>query len=114
MSFKRKVMHKLMKIFLLRKAKTCKLMFVGWNFEQRQDDSVLMNQTSSVQGLEELDLDMVKGSDSREVLGRRQQCKFRSGMGSLNWFATSTMPQITFDVLTLSMRFGKSCVQDYK
>ena len=65
------------------------------------------------------ELGPLKSEDFRDNLircieNRKEQKIFRSAVGSLNWFAGCTMPQLSFDVMTLSMKFGKATVRDLK
>ena len=71
-----------------------------------------LNQHDYIAGIEEISLS--NASDSTRLLDKKEQREYRRACGALNWVATQSRPDISFDVAVLSSKLGQPNVKDVK
>ena len=54
----------------------------------------------------------LRGCDKTEVASDVYQKKFRAAVGSVNWLCGNTRPDLSYEVMELSTKFGKATVSD--
>jgi hypothetical protein len=75
-----------------------KFAFYEWNLEHNED------------GNRKVDLTELTEMKKEELLSDVWQKRFRSIVGSPNWLAISALPEISFRVMILAIKFGKDDV----
>ena len=56
----------------------------------------------------------LRGKGKEEKVNSEVQQMFRAAVGSVNWVSGNTRPDLAYEVMELSMKFGRATVQDVR
>ena len=65
-----------------------------------------------VQSVKEVEVHSTSSRHKHDALNDREHAQFKSGVGQLNLIANQTRPDISFDVMYLSMKAKNAKVED--
>ena len=105
------VVSKFKKDFMIGTAESGAFKYIGLNIRQLEN-GIIMDQESYIKSLHQVDICHRKGKRKDLSLNSEETHLYRSVVGQLNWIGTQTRPDISFDVCSLSMRFGKCTIGD--
>ena len=105
------VIAKLKKHFLVGIVDSGHFKYVGLNVKQK-DKGISLDQESYIKGLNQIEISQKKCQKKDMGLNDEEVHQYRSVVGQLNWIGTQTRPDISFDVCSLSVRFGKCTMGD--
>lgn len=77
--------------------------YVGLNIQQQKDGSISIDQEEYGSELKEIRLENGRKSDKQSSLKETEAEALKSLAGQLNWIATQTRPDISYDALELNM-----------
>lgn len=109
--FKEYVISRLKKDFPVGATDSGQFKYVGVNIKQGSS-GISIDQESYMKSLQPVDVSQRKSQRKDMYLNEEEMHRYRSVVGQLNWVGTQTRPDISFDVCSLSMRFGKCTVGD--
>ena len=110
--FRVSVIEKIKKKFVVRSEESTKFKYVGLDIEQKED-KIIISQDKYVETLEAIPIPTL-GDD---VMSPDDETSGRKVNGKLNWIATQTRPDLSFDVSEFStfMKKGKlECIKQAK
>ena len=84
--------------------------FLGSNIQQNKDHSIEFSQSDYIQDVDQADLEINKDKDRK--LSREEQYNYRAICGQLNWIASQSRPDISYDVCQLSTKLNSANVRD--
>ena len=111
--FQRKVIGEFTNMFTAGSQDHTDFVYVGWHLRQ-STEGITLSQDNYVEKVSKPDMDKLKDRDGEEVLNEEEQTNFRRMVGSINWLAMNTRPDICFDAMELACNFGKARVKDSK
>ena len=76
------------------------------------DHGICLDQMHYISTLKPISLSRQRASKTTSELSEREKQEFRCALGQLNWIATSSRPDIAFDVCQLSVIFSKATIGD--
>ena len=85
--------------------------YVGLNL-RKEDDNVIIDQDHLVEQLEAPDMKEISSMKKEDKLPEKFQTVFRSLVSKLNMFSMTARPDITFDVKSLTTKYGKALKLD--
>ena len=109
--FEEIVISKLKKDFLVGTTDTGNFKYVGLDIKQEKE-GIKLDQENYIKSLHQIEISQRKSQRKNMNLNEEEMHQFRSLVGQLNWIGTQTRPDISFDVCYLSMKFGKSTIDD--
>jgi transposase InsO family protein/G:T-mismatch repair DNA endonuclease (very short patch repair protein) len=109
--FSQNVMNKITQKFKIGKEEDTAFRYVGVNVQQTKEN-IIIDQDHFIQELEPINLSAHQASNKQKALNKSEQRQFRSLVGQLNWVSTTTRPDISFEVLELSMMFKHPTIAD--
>ena len=112
--FNNQVMKKLRDTVLVGSAERKKFTYVGWELEQNKAHEIQVSQSNFLGNLQDLELKDLRKVNKSEELGEKWQREFRSAVGGLNWLSCNTRPDLAFDIMELSTRFGHANAEDLR
>ena len=104
-SFLEEVIDKLRTIFLIGSEESNSFKYLGLNISE-EEDCITLSQKSYIKSLQEMKVDMNINKDT--VLSTSQQSELRAMCGQLNWIATQSRPDISYDVCQLSTKLNSA------
>lgn len=107
--FEECVMSRLKKDFLVGTTDSGQFKYVGINIKQ-EAGGISLDQEHYIKSLHQVEISQKKGQRKDMNLNEDEMHRYRSVVGQLNWIGTQTRPDISFDVCSLSMRFGKCTI----
>ena len=110
--FKHNVIQKLREMFLVGSTGKDMFSYIGMDVTMAEN-GIIMSQIKYVNKLSALNLDIARKMEKDSALDKSEHERFRKIVGQLNWVAQHTRPDLMFEVLELSMKLSKPCVQDY-
>ena len=110
-NFEKHIILKLEKDFLIGATDSGQFKYVGINIKQ-EIDGISLDQESYIKSLNQVEISQKRSQRKEMPLNEEETHQYRSVVGQLNWIGTQTRPDISFDVCSLSMRFGKCTVGD--
>ena len=87
--------------FKISKEESITLNYIGIQIEQTKDN-IILHQTEYKEELEEAEIDQVRVTEVDEELNEEEKKSLKSIIGKLNWLATQSCPEISFEVCGLS------------
>ena len=87
--------------------------YVGMNV-QRFDNHITVNQDHYIKALEVPDMTPFADLSPDEILEEKSQGIFRSCVGKIGWLCAHSRPDLSFDYIDLSSKFGKATVKDFR
>ena len=109
--FEEYVISSLKEDFLVGTTDSGQFKYVGIHINQGSD-GISLDQGSYIKSLQQVEMSQKKCQRKDMPLNEEEIHQYRSVVGQLNWVGTQTRPDISFDVCSLSMRFGKCTVGD--
>lgn len=109
--FKSSVVELLKKCFLIGDTNCGSFKYLGVHLSTDDDGCIGVDQSDYIRLLEEINLDG-KHRQRADELTDAEKNDYRALVGQLNWVATQTRPDASFDVCELSSVFDKARVDD--
>ena len=112
--FEINIIENLKKIFLISKQCRDNFIYVGLSLIQ-EDDKIEVHQDHYIKDTKLINID--KDGTNRgqhSAINNTERKQLRSTIGMLNWIATQTRPDISFDVCQASVSFKDATVKDLK
>ena len=110
-TFDTEVMEKLRCRFVAGKLVDSDFSYVGFHIKQ-DAHSITLDQSEYVKKLDRPSIEPQRMLEKDSELTPKEYTLFRSIVGSMNWLAHGTRPDILFDLIDLSMKFNKATVED--
>ena len=109
--FDSEIMDKLRRRFVAGKLADSDFSYVGFRIQQ-DAQGIVLDQTKYVSEMNFGTLTPERMTMKKSELSDKEYTLFRSIVGSMNWLAHGTRPDILFDLIDLSMKFNKANVED--
>ena len=106
------VVKKLREIFLVGSTGKDMFSYIGLDVTMA-NNGIVMSQIKYVNKLNASNLEITRKTEKASDLDKCEHEQFRKIVGQLNWAAQHTRPDLMFEVLELSMKLNRPCVQDY-
>ncbi|XP_018008572.1 uncharacterized protein LOC108666247 [Hyalella azteca] len=110
--FRDTVINSLKDKFLIGTTSHGSFKYIGVHLERDSAGGIGLSQDDYVRSLEEVKLEEKHKRSRSDVLSEMEKRDYRALVGQLNWIATQTRPDISFDVCELSSVFDKARVDD--
>lgn len=111
-NFEKSIMKGLASMFLVGSSSgNGSFRYVGINVEQ-DSKGISVHQSEYVSAIKPMDLINRSLKDKEVLLDEKEKHEYRSLVGQLNWIATQTRPDLSFDVCVLSSVFHTARVAD--
>ena len=101
------IIEKLKSIFTVGMECESKFKYIGHMIEQRED-RVIMHQSPYIESVDAI----VVSGPKEKLLDPEEQSMYRAICGQLNWIASHSRPDISFDVCYLSTKLNSATVGD--
>ena len=85
--------------------------YVGLDITQTEE-SVIAEQNNYISSIQPIPISLKRKSEKHAKLNQEEISELRAVIGQLNWLSTSTRPDISFDVLELSMAIKHPLAED--
>ena len=109
--FDSEIMDKLRNRFVAGKLVDSDFSYVGFRIIQ-DSQGITLDQSDYVNKLNAGSIEPSRMIDMQSELTSKEYTSFRSIVGSMNWIAHGSRPDILFDLIDLSMKFNKAAVED--
>ena len=106
------VVCKLRASFKISKTSKSVMSYIGLEIE-KQYDHIVLSQKKYMDRVSVCNISVDRRLLKESTLEPLEHEQFRRMVGQLNWAARQTRPDLMFDVLELSMKLTKPCVQDF-
>ena len=110
--FVENVIERLRKAFLVGSTGKEAFSYIGLDVVT-SESGIVLTQSKFVDKLRASPLSVDRRTQKDSKLDKYEHEQFRKTVGQLNWAAQHTRPDLVFEVLELSMKLTKPCVQDY-
>ena len=110
--FEREVIQKLRQVFLLGSEESEIFRYLGLHIHQQSDKVIKVNQMPQAEGLQEPNLSPERRMQKDSELSPAELTRLRGVAGQINWLATQTRPDLSFDVCDLSCSVRDAKVAD--
>ena len=110
-SFDDEVIENLSKKFNVGKRSANNFKYIGLNINENEN-GIYVHQNEYAEELEELHIPMHRKSDKQSSLTAFEKEKLMSVAGQLNWLATQTRPDLSYDALELNMSKKEPKIED--
>ena len=110
-NFKLNIIDKLKNIFTFGSEETDAFTYLGIQLSQDEDYSVVINQSSYINGISEIELTKER-KERNSSLTNEEKTLYRSAVGQLNWVAGMSRPDISFSVCEASTKFKQATIAD--
>lgn len=110
-AFEEEVMNKLRNRFIAGKLMESDFCYIGFKIKQNEENIVL-DQSDYIVEVPAISAERLAIENKKEELTKEEYTHFRRLVGSMNWLAQGTRPDILYDLIELSMRFNNACVED--
>ena len=109
------VISKLKSIFKTSSEHVRHFRYIGIDLDQNEDGTITIRQTSYINELEPITLDIERMKCSKdEPINDVERFKMRQSLGKLNWLACMSRPEISFTVSNVSTRITTATIDDVK
>ena len=108
--FYTKVVLKLKETFKISKEESSEFKYLGVNLKQTRE-GIYGHLNNYSQSLVEIEIESCRLKEKESPLNREETDLLRSVIGKLNWLATQTRPDLSFDVCELSTRLKSGTVK---
>ena len=110
-NFYKKVIEKLKKKFLIGSSESIAFTYVGLSIRSYRD-GITVDQIQYIAGLAQIPISKKRASEKNVNLDEKEKKEYRALVGQLNWVATHTRPDISFETCALSSSFYDAKVAD--
>ena len=110
-NFYKKVIEKLKKKFLIGSSESIAFTYVGLSIRSYRD-GITVDQIQYIAGLAQIPISKKRASEKNVNLDGKEKKEYRALVGQLNWVATHTRPDISFETCALSSSFYDAKVAD--
>ena len=110
--FKSCVIDELRNIFLFGEEHSEIFRYVGINVQQQENGKISLNQNNQIEKLETPLISYERMANKDSPLNAEELRTFRGICGQLNWIASQSRPDLSFDVCDLSCRIKNAKVAD--
>lgn len=110
--FKNSIIDKLSSLFLIGSSEEGSFKYLGLNINQDDSMNVYVDQDTYINSIKPIDISAKRKSHKDQDLSDKEKTKFRALIGQLNWVATQTRPDVSFDVCELSLSVKGAKVED--
>ena len=111
--FHRKVMDTFTNMFTVGSKEDTDFVYVGWHLKQ-SNQGITVSQDNYTKKVDNPDMDKYRCREGEDILDEEEQSHFRKLVGSINWLAMNTRPDLCFDAMEMACNFGKAKVKDIK
>ena len=87
--------------------------YVGFQIVQN-NQGITVDQSQYVDSIEEETWQDIKSKSKETMLNEKQQSEYRSMVGSINWCARGTRPDVAYEQIELPTKLKAATVGDYK
>ena len=111
--FKDKVIRYIRTVFMAGETNCGDFNYLGLEINQSKSDSCLsVSQQQYIDELKQVPIPASRSKEKNDTLSRSEQKQYMKIVGQLNWASQQTRPDITFEVMELSMKFKHPHVAD--
>ena len=110
-AFEENVVNKISDMFSIGGAECKSFKYIGLNIETFED-GVCVDQCQYASSVKKIDISKKRSMEKRSELSERERTEYRAVIGQLNWIATYSRPDISFDVCELSTRIKCATIED--
>ena len=111
--FKNKIVEKLNDLFLIGSKESGMFKYVGLNIQSSVGGQVMtIDQTHYASTLQPISLSRERLNNKSSELSDNEKQEYRSLVGQLNWLATQTRPDISFESCELSGAYSNATIGD--
>ena len=111
--FVREVPRKLAAIFKMGRTEQKVFKYVGYNITQADDYSIKVDQDDfAKEKIELINVDPARAKQVKEPLTKEEESLMRKAAGRIGWLGRGTRPDIVFEQIAMSTKFGKGHVKD--
>ena len=110
-TFEREVIDKVRESFLIGSSESESFKYVGLNINSSKGVA-FVDQNQYILTLSPVKISVARSSIKSSELSEQEKREFRSVIGQLNWIATNSRPDISFEVSELSASFKNACIAD--
>lgn len=108
--FEERVLHKIKESFQIGKIERYSFKYIGWNIKSSSEHTTV-DQADFIEKLEEIPITVKRASNKHDSLNKQERKQLRAAIGQCNWVASQTRPDISYDVIELSMICNDPLVQ---
>ena len=76
------------------------------------EDGVCVDQCQYASSVKKVDISKKRSMEKRNELSERERTEYRAVIGQLNWIATHSKPDISFDVCEISTRIKRATIEN--
>ena len=109
--FKTHVIDKLYSSFQIGSCKESKFKYIGWNFDQKENGTII-DQNDYQEKILEIKLAPQRENQRQCNLSEHEKKQYQELLGQLQWISSQTRPDIRFNVLECSTRSNSPQVDD--
>ena len=109
-AFNRNVIDRMVNTYKIGRGQIESFRYVGLNISQCES-GIRVNQEEYVAEMEEIPVTYKRKSDKSSPLTKAEMQSFRATAGQLNWVATQTRPDVSYDALELNMNMNNATVE---
>ena len=107
-------MERLFELIVMGEPERRNFSYIGWKLEQEDLNTIYVSQENFLSNLEDIDFSRWKGEKGKEKLDKEGQTLLRSIVGKVNFINANTRPDLAYEVVELSFKFGKGQVKDLR
>ena len=109
--FQENVIQKIREKFTVGATGINSFRYTGLNI-RRHFKGITLDQNHYVDELEFIDLDSERRKQKSDILNDEEKTSYRSAVGAVNWAAQQTRPDMSFEVMEMSMKFKNPSIED--
>ena len=109
--FEKDILENVTKTFMIGSESEKEFRYIGINLTQNQE-GVILDQAHYPEGMSMHEFTADRKKEADENLTEKELKEYRKIVGSLNWVATTSRPDLCFEVVELSTHFKNATVRD--
>ena len=109
--FEREIVNKIKASFLISDSQSQSFQYIGLNILSEKGKTSI-DQNQYVMSLSPVKLSPGRSANKSSELSEAEKRDYRGVVGQLNWIATNSRPDISFEVCDLAVSFKNACVKD--
>lgn len=110
--FNKMIIEPLVQKFQVGKNEKVQFMYTGFQVIQKQNYIILDQNHYTQSSVEVLPVSPERSKEKKAALNEEETSQLRKMTGSLNWVVRATRPDLSFEMIELSTRFQKGCIED--